>query len=92
MTNDSSDEATAGTASTYEEIPFTASYYAVGPAQYFGCLQTNGTTATVRMLVTSTQQQRLTKGITAMTFATIPATITVPTTFTTAVGPYEEFY
>jgi hypothetical protein len=84
--------ATAGTASTYEEIAFSTSYYAVGPAQYFGCMQTNGTTATVRMLITNVQQQRLTKGITSQTFGTIPATITVPTTFTTAVGFYGEFY
>lgn len=83
---------TAGTASTYEQIPFTSKYYVVGPAQYFGCLQTNGTTATVRMLVTSVQDQYLTKGVTGQTFGTIPATITVPTTFTTAVGPYEALY
>jgi len=84
--------ATAGTASTYEQIAFTTPYYVVGPVQLFGCLQTNGTTATVRMLVTSVQDQYLTKGVTGQTFGTIPATITVPTTFTTAVGPYEELY
>lgn len=78
---------TAGSASTYEQISFTAPYYAVAPAQYFGCTQSNGTTATMRMLVTSTQDQYLTKSI-AGTFGTVPATITVPTTFTTAVGPY----
>jgi hypothetical protein len=78
----------AATASNYQNISFTTSYYLVGPAQYFGCLQTNGTTATVRMLVTQVQDQRLTKGVTSITFGTIPATITVPTTFTTAVGPY----
>lgn len=83
--------ATTG-ASTYQTIPFTTSYYAVGPAQYFGCTQSNGTTNTIRMLVTNTQDQRLTKGVTGQTFGTIPATITVPTTFTTAVGPYYEFY
>ena len=78
----------ASGASTYQSIAFTTSYYAVGPAQYFGCLQTNGTTATVRMIVTGTQDTYLTKGVTAQTFGTIPATFTVPTTFTTAVGPY----
>lgn len=82
----------AASASTYQDIAFTTSYYLVGPAQYFGCLQTNGTTATVRMLVTNWQDQRLTKGVTAQTFGTVPATITVPTTFTTVVGPYWEFY
>lgn len=78
----------AATASNYQQISFTSPYYAVGPAQYFGCLQTNGTAATVRMLVTQVQDQYLTKGVTGQTFGTIPATITVPTTFTTAVGPY----
>lgn len=78
----------AATASNYQQISFTAPYFSVGPAQYFGCVQTNGTTATVRMLVTQVQDQYLTKGVTAQTFGTVPATITVPTTFTTAVGPY----
>lgn len=82
----------ASGASTYQNIAFTTSYYLIGPAQYFGCLQTNGTTATVRMIVTGTQDTFLTKGVTAMTFGTIPATFTVPTTFTTAVGPYWEIY
>jgi hypothetical protein len=88
LANSATAGATAGTASTYEQISFTTPYYMVGPAQYFGCLQTNGTTATVRMLVTSTQDDYLTKGVTGQTFGTVPATITVPTTFTTAVGPY----
>jgi len=78
----------ASGASTYQNISFTTSYYLVGPAQYFGCLQTNGTTGTVRMIVTGTQDTFLTKGVTSITFGTIPATFTVPTTFTTAVGPY----
>lgn len=83
---------TAGTASTYEQLPFTSKYYMVGPAKYYGCLQTNGTTATVRMLVTHVLDSYTTKGVTGQTFGTIPATITVPTTFTTAVGPYEQVY
>lgn len=78
----------AATASEYQQISFTSKYYLVGPAQYFGCMQSNGTTATVRMLVTQVQDTFLTKGVTAQTFGTVPATITVPTTFTTAVGPY----
>lgn len=83
---------TAGTASTYETIPLTTPYYLVGPAQYFGCVQSNGTTATVRMEVTGTQDTYLTQSFTGV-FGTIPATMTtVPTTFTTAVGPYEFLY
>jgi hypothetical protein len=83
---------TAGTASTYEQLAFTSKYYMVGPAKYYGCLQTNGTTATVRMLITSVLDGFTTKGVTGQTFGTVPATITVPTTFTTAVGPYEQVY
>lgn len=79
--------ALAATASNYQQISFTTPYYAVGPAQFFACAQSNGTTATIRMLVTQVQDQYLTKSI-AGTFGTVPATITVPTTFTTAVGPY----
>jgi hypothetical protein len=77
----------AATASNYQQISFTTPYYAVGPAQYFACVQSNGTTATVRMLITSVQDQYLTTSKTGA-FGTIPATITAPTTFTTAVGPY----
>lgn len=77
----------AANASTYQNISFTSQYYLVGPAQYFGCVQSNGTTATIRMLATGTQDTYLTTSV-AGTFGTIPATITAPTTFTTAVGPY----
>lgn len=92
LANSTTAGTTAGTASTYEQLNFTTPYYMVGPAQYFGCVQTNGTTATMRMLVTSVNDTYLTKGVTGQTFGTIPATITVPTTFTTAVGPYEVVY
>jgi hypothetical protein len=92
LANSATAGTTAGTASTYEHISFTAPYYVVGPAVYYGCLQTNGTTATVRMLVTSTQDGYTTKGFTGQTFGTVPATITVPTTFTTAVGPYWQMF
>jgi hypothetical protein len=81
----------AASASNYQTIAFTTSYYAVGPAQYFGCVQSNGTTATLNMVKTGMQDTYLTKSI-AGVFATIPATITVPTTFTTVVGPYLELY
>lgn len=77
-----------GSASEYGLISFTSKYFAVGPAAYFACMQSNGTTATVRMLRTQVQDNYLTKGVTGQTFGTIPATFTVPTTFTTGVGPY----
>lgn len=87
LANSATAGALAATASNYQQISLTAPYYAVGPAQYFGCVQSNGTTATVRMLVTQVQDQYLTTSKTG-TFGTIPPTITAPTTFTTAVGPY----
>lgn len=83
--------ATAANASTYQEHALTTAYYAVGPAQYFACFQSNGTTATVRMAVTGTNDNFLTKGQTGATFGTVPA-LTVPTSFTTAVGAYSYIY
>jgi hypothetical protein len=78
------------TASVYQQYAFTSQYFAVGPAQYFACSQSNGTTDTLRMVVTGTQDTYLTTSKTG-SFGTIP-TITVPTTFTTAVGPYSYLY
>lgn len=83
--------AVTASASTYQLRAFTSKYYAVGPAQYFACFQTNGTTDTARMIVTGTQDAILTKGQTGGTFGTVAA-LTVPTTFTTAVGPYVLLY
>jgi hypothetical protein len=78
------------TASTYVRFAFTSQYLTVGPGQYFACTQSNGTSDTIRMLVTGTQDTYLTTSKTG-TFGTIPA-ITVPTTFTSAVGPYAYLY
>lgn len=80
------------TASVYETYAFTSKFYAVGPSTYFACLQDNATgSTTVRMVVTGTQDNILTKGQTGATFGTVP-TLTVPTTFTSAVGPYVYLY
>ena len=43
----------------------------MGPAQYFACFQTNGTTDTARMLVTSVTDFTLTKGQTSGTFEAV---------------------
>lgn len=83
---------TAASANVYQQIAFTSKYYAVGPAKYFGCLQGNGAgSSTVTMIKTGMQDTFLTKGQTGTTFGTLP-TLTVPTTFTTAVGPYWQLY
>lgn len=88
------------TASVYENYPFvntaatpaTGKFYVTGPARYFGCLQDNAVgSTTVRMAITGTNDNLLTKGQTGATFGTVPALV-VPTTFTTAVGPYITLY
>lgn len=77
----------AAGASTYQKHNFLNKFYAVGPARYFGCVQTNGTTATFRHAITAVNDNILAGKITAQVFGTIAA-ITPPTTFTTALGPY----
>lgn len=88
------------TASIYETYafvntaatPVTGKFYATGPAQYFACIQDNAAgSTTVRMAVTGAGDNLLTKGQTGATFGTVPA-LTVPTTFTSAVGPYVYLY
>jgi hypothetical protein len=83
--------AVAGTttsgASTYQTHNFTAKYYAVGPARYFGCMQANGTTDTVRHAITAVNNNVLAGKLTGQTFGTVVAA-TMPSTFTTALGPY----
>lgn len=89
--------ATAGVlaagASDYQYIAFTAKYFAVGPAQYYACYQTNGTTGLVHMADSATGADTIWAGyIGTQTFGTIPATITVPVTFTTAQGAMIALY
>ena len=80
--------AVASGASTYQKRAFTSPYYVVGPAQYFACVQgDSGTTATLNLIVTGTSDFVLTQSYGSQTFGTIPPTITVPTSFTTAKGP-----
>lgn len=71
-------------ASVFQNIDFTAPI-TLPPGRYFVAVQCNGTTATTRTLVSTAQPNALT-GSVAGVFGTIPATITVPTTHTTAVG------
>lgn len=80
--------ALAAVASTYQKFDFTAKYYAVGPARYFGCVQTNGTTATIRHAITAVNDNILAGKLTGQVFGTVTASVTAPTTFTTALGPY----
>lgn len=86
--------ALAGTAESgtnaFQDVPFTGTYPAVGPARYYVGIQYNGTSARFRTVAASTFVDVLTTSATG-TFGTFPA-LTVPTTFTAGVGPIACFY
>jgi hypothetical protein len=63
----------------------------LAPGRYFCAVQSNGTTATSNKFVAANGVNVLTTTV-AGTFGTVPATITVPTTFTTAVGCVCQLY
>lgn len=72
---------TVGTAATMQRIAFITAYKAA-PGLYYVGVQYNGTTAKIRTQVFGDHNV----GTVAQTFGT-PATITPPTSFTTAQGP-----
>lgn len=74
-------------ANTFAEQTLLTSIQVYGPAQYWIAIQGNGTAAgAIRTIATATYINRLCGSI-AGTFGTVPATITVPTTFTADKGP-----
>lgn len=75
----------SASASIFQNISFTAPI-PLPPGRYFAGFQYSGTTPTPRHLLAANGSNVIT-GSVAGVFGTIPATITVPTTFTTAVGP-----
>jgi hypothetical protein len=79
--------ALAASASAYQKFNFRNKYFAVGPARYFGCMGSNGTTATIRHAITSTNDNILGGAVTTQVFGTA-ANVTLPSTFTTAKAPY----
>ena len=84
---------TTGTASQYQALPFAATYFAVGPAWYVGCSQAQSSSDTLNLVVTADGNAGIwTQIYTGQTYATVPATITAPTAYTTAQGPYFAFY
>jgi len=84
---------TTGTASQFQRIALTTSYFAVGPALYFACSQAQSSSDTLNLVVTADGNAGvLTQIYTSQTYATVPATITAPTAYTTAQGPYWELY
>ncbi len=92
LANSAAAGAIASGASAWQKYNFTTPFYAVGPAQYFGCFTANGTTATVRHTITSVNDVFIGNKITGLTFGTIAASITPPSSFTTALGPYLQIY
>ena len=77
-------------ADAFQEVAFTGTYAAVGPAQYFACAQLDGNTDRFRTIAASTYIDVLTKA-TAGSFGTMPS-LTVPTTFTSDTGPIAYVY
>ena len=83
-------------ASTFQNRAFvnaagTATPVTLPPGRYFIAVQSNGTTATSNKLVSANGANVLTTSV-AGTFGTVPSSITVPTTFTTAVGCVVQLY
>lgn len=71
-------------ASVFQNIDFITPI-TLPSGRYFTAVQCNGTTATTRTLLSIAQPNALTGSVVGV-FGTVPATITVPTTHTTAVG------
>lgn len=86
--------AVAGTlsagASAFQNIPFTTAI-TLPAGRYFIGVQASGTTATLRHILAANGVNVCT-GTVAGTFGTVPATITAPATFTTAVGVIAQLY
>jgi len=84
--------ATVGSGNAWQATAFTSTYYAVGPAQYFACLMSNGTTATIDTVTTGKDDNILTfKSGSAGTFGTLP-NFTAPTSFNSVSGAYGYVY
>ncbi len=84
--------ATVGSANTWQATAFTSTYFAVGPAQYYACLMSNGTTATIDTVTTGKDDNILTfKSGSAGTFGTLP-NFTAPTSFASVSGAYGYVY
>lgn len=80
----------AASASVFQNIPFTAPV-PLPPGRYFLGVQSNGTTATLRHLVSANGANIMT-GAVAGVFGTIPATVTAPTTNTNIQGVITQLY
>jgi hypothetical protein len=90
LANSATAGATVGTAANLQQVAFTATYNAVGPAFYFVALTFNGTTAKFRSVPAFTNAGVIGNGVT-QTFGT-PAAFTAPTTFTADKVPVASLY
>jgi len=90
-----------GSANTFLELALAldgkgnskTSFQMYGPAQYYIAVQGNGTAAgAIQTIKTATYIDVCAGSVTAGTFGTLPATITVPTTFTADKGPIVYVY
>lgn len=77
-------------ANAFQNIAFLSSPL-LAPGRYFVAVQCNGTTATTRRQAAANGGNSMTSSTTG-TFGTVPATFTVPTTFTADVGPIAWLY
>ena len=92
LTNSATAGATVGAAYAWQAEAFTAPYYAVGPAQYYACLMSNGTHATIDTVTTGTDDNlRTFKSASAGTFGTLP-NFTAPTAFNSVSGAFGYIY
>lgn len=90
LANSATAGVTTSGADAWQEVAFTATYAAVGPARYWVVLQADGTTDNFHAIAASTYLN-LTGTDTADAFGTLTA-ITPPTTFTADVGPIAYLY
>lgn len=81
---------TAGTASTWMQLPFSATYTVTQPGTYYLAIQSNGTTAKLSSVNTFAVTGVVTGSATGI-FGT-GASITVPTTYTANLGPRAILY
>lgn len=84
---------TTANASNYQAYAFSSTYFAIGPAWYVGCSQSQSSSDTLNLVVTADGNAGiLTQIYTGQTYGTVSSTITPPSAYTTAQGPYFAFY
>lgn len=75
-------------ANTFQEQTLLSAVQLYGPQQYFIAVQGNGTAAGAIQTIPASTFVDVVAGSIAGVFGTVPATITVPTTFTATKGPF----